>query len=322
MLEDARDTEPTVMLAVPLLLEKMLLGVQKRVNESSAPVRALMLALQGAASLLNVIREGFGNRLLWRGLRKRMGFGRLRFFVSGGAALSPSVQKGLESLGFTVLQGYGLSETSPVVALNPPRRTRSGSAGLPIPDVSLQIMDPDSQGIGEIAVKGPNVMPGYYRNDPETRSAFTDDRFFLTGDMGYQDDAGFLFITGRKKTTIVTKGGKNIFPEEIESLMLESPYIEEILVITGRHPRTGDEEIQALIFPDREATERYLSQRTLRLPEERADAIRTLLREELDERSKKLAAYKRIVHFKIRDEEFPKTPTHKIKRYLFEKQTL
>jgi long-chain acyl-CoA synthetase len=307
------------MLAVPLLLEKMLLGIQKRVNESPAPVRALMISLRGAAGLFNGICKGFGNRFLWRGLRKRMGFGKLRFFVSGGAALSPSVQKGLESFGFTVLQGYGLSETSPVLALNPPQRTRLGSAGLPIPDVDLRIMDPDSHGIGEIAVKGPNVMPGYYKNDPETRNVFTDDRFFLTGDMGYQDDEGFLFITGRKKTTIVTKGGKNIFPEEIESLMLESPYIEEILVTAGRHPRTGEEEVQAIIYPNREMAERYLSQKTFGSSEQREDAVRSLLRKEIDERSQKLAPYKRIVHFNMRDEEFPKTATHKIKRYLFDR---
>jgi long-chain acyl-CoA synthetase len=232
------------------------------------------------------------------------------------------VQKGLEDFGFTVLQGYGLSETSPVLTLNPPQRTRLGSIGFPIPDVDIQIIDPDSQGFGEIAAKGESVMSGYYKNDPATRTAFTDDGYFLTGDMGYRDKDGYLFLTGRKKSTIVTKGGKNIFPEEIESLMLESPFIDEILVFSGRHPRTGEDEVQAIIYPNREMIERHFSRERIALSEERQEAIRNLLQEEIDERSKKLAAYKRIVHFKIREEEFPKTTTNKIKRYLFEGETV
>ncbi len=322
MLEDAQGTEPTVMLAVPLLLEKMVLGIQKRLNESPAHLKVLTTLLRGSAKAFNAIHKQVGNRLFWRGLRRRMGFGKLRFFVSGGAALPPSVQKGLEGFGFTVLQGYGLSETSPVLTLNPPPRTRLGSIGLPIPDVDIQIIDPDSQGFGEIAAKGESVMSGYYKNDSATRAAFTDDGYFLTGDMGYRDKDGYLFLTGRKKSTIVTKGGKNIFPEEIESLMLESPFIDEILVIRGRHPRTGEDEVQAIIYPNRERIERHFSQERIALPVEREEAIRNVLQEEIDERSKKLAAYKRIVHFKIREEEFPKTTTHKIKRYLFEGETV
>ncbi len=320
MMEDARETEPTVMLAVPLLLEKMLLGIEKRLDGSPGYVKGLMALIRKCAGVLNRVRKQSGARLVFRKLRKQMGFGKLRFFVSGGASLPPWVQKGLEEFGFVVLQGYGLSETSPVLTLNPPQKTQSGSIGLPIPDVEVKIVDPDPEGIGEIAAKGGNVMVGYYKNEKATHGVFTSDGFFLTGDMGHVDKDGFLFITGRRKSIIVTKGGENIFPEEIEGLMLDSPFIEEILVVRGHRSKTGDEEVQALIYPNAEELKRHFLKEGIELPNE--EEIRKVLQKEIDERGRRLAAYKRITHFKIRDEEFPKTTTNKIKRYLFEEQNL
>ena len=320
MLEDVRDTEPTVMLAVPLLLEKMLVGIQKRLEDSAVPIKRLMLLLKGSASLLNLIQRQTGSRLVFKALRKKMGFGKLRFFVSGGAALPPWVQKGLEDFGFGTLQGYGQSESSPVLTLNLPGRTRRGSIGLPIPDVEIKIVDRDAGGIGEIAAKGNNIMSGYYRNEADTRGAFTADGFLLTGDMGYVDTEGFLFITGRRKSIIVTKGGENVFPEEIEGLMLKSPFIEEILVVRGHHLKTGDEEVEAIIYPNFNELKRHFSEE--RNPSPREEDICRLIKNEIAERSRRLAPYKRIVHFTLRSEEFPKTTTNKIKRYLFEKQDL
>ena len=320
LLEDARDTEPTVMLAVPLLLEKMLVGIQKRLDDSPGYVKRLMLLSRGCACLLNLIQRQTGSTLVFGALRKKMGFGKLRFFVSGGAALPPWVQKGLEDFGFVVLQGYGQSESSPVLTLNPPRGIRQGSIGLPIPGVEIKIVDPGAGGIGEIAAKGDNIMSGYYKNEAETRGAFTGDGFLLTGDMGYGDSEGFYFITGRRKSIIVTKGGENVFPEEIEGLMLKSPFIEEILVVRGHNLKTGDEEVQAIIYPNFNELERHFSnEKKSSLKEE---DIWRLIKKEIDERSRKLAPYKRIVHFALRNEEFPKTTTNKIKRYLFEKRDL
>ena len=319
MIEDACETEPTVMLAVPLLLEKMLLGIKKRLDDSPGSIKGIMALLKRCASLLNAIQKGSGSRLLFRRVREQMGFKRLRFFVSGGAALAPWVQKGLDDFGFLALQGYGLSETSPVLTLNPPQETRAGSIGLPIPGVEIRIVDPDSKGIGEIAAKGGNVMGGYYKNEDATRGTFTSDGFLLTGDMGYEDKDGFLFITGRRKSIIVTKGGENIFPEEIESLMLQSAFIEEILVVRGRS-KAGDEEVQAIIYPSFDELNQHFLKEGTEGPKE--EEIRKVLQEEIDERSKKLAAYKRIMHFVIRTEEFPKTTTNKVKRYLFEQQEL
>ncbi|HSB07838.1 MAG TPA: AMP-binding protein [Thermodesulfobacteriota bacterium] len=319
MIEDAREAEPTVMLAVPLLLEKMLLGIKKRLDGSPGYFKGFMVLLKGSATLFNCLQKRAGSRLIFRGLRKKMGFGRLRFFVSGGAALPSWVQKGLEDYGFIVLQGYGLSETSPVLTLNPLQETLAGSVGLPIPGVEIRIVDPDSEGIGEIGAQGGNVMRGYYKNEDATRGVFTSDGFFLTGDMGYEDKDGFLFITGRRKSIIVTKGGENIFPEEIENLMQQSPLIEEILVVRG-HSKAGDEEVQAIIYPNLDQLNRHFLKEGIEGSKDQE--IRKALQKEIAERGKKLAAYKRIMHFTIRTEEFPKTTTNKIKRYLFEQQDL
>jgi long-chain acyl-CoA synthetase len=163
-------------------------------------------------------------------------------------------------------------------------------------------------------------MQGYYKNEEASKFTFTPDRFLLTGDMGYQDRSGFLYITGRKKSIIVTPGGENVFPEEIEGLMLKSPFIEEILVLRGRNARTGSEEVQAIIYPNREQLDQHFARAGIEHPDE--EAIKEVIRKEIDERSRRLAAYKRIMHFTLRTEEFPKTTTQKIKRYLFEQQDL
>jgi len=138
--------------------------------------------------------------------------------------------------------------------------------------------------------------------------------------MGYVDAEGFYFITGRRKSIIVTKGGENVFPEEVEGLMLMSPFIEEILVVRGPNLKTGDEEVQAIIYPNFNELERHFSDGRKSSPEE--EDIWKLIKKEIDERSRKLAPYKRIIHFTLRNEEFPKTTTNKIKRYLFEKRDL
>ncbi len=317
MMEDVRESEPTVVLAVPLLLEKVLLGIRKRLSDLPAYLRALIVLVRGCASILDRVQPCSGSRIFFGPLRRQMGFGKLRFFVSGGAALPASVQKGLEDFGFGVLQGYGLSETAPVLTLNPLTCPRSGSIGVPVPDVEIRILDPDPEGRGEIAAKGPNIMPGYYKDEQMTRAAFTSDGFFLTGDVGYRAPDGFFFITGRKKSVIVTKGGEKVFPEEIEHLMLGSPYIEEMIVLRGHHPKTGSEEVHAIIYPSLEQLKSHFPDVNNPSAE---DKVRKLLQKEMDDRASKLAPYKRITHFTIRWEEFPKTTSNKIKRYLFEER--
>jgi len=303
MLEEMREIRPTVWLTVPLVLEKIYQKILKTLNEQ-----------KGVKKVLINLMKNFAKERLSKRIKASLGLDRVRYVVSGGAALPEWVSKGLEDLGFPILQGYGLSETSPILTINPPHSPRNKSVGLPIPGVEIRLFEVNERGEGEIAAKGPMVMKGYYKNEKATKEVFYDG-WFLTGDIGYFDEDGYLYITGRKKAVIVTKGGKNIYPEEIENKLTESPYIEEVLVFGAINPETGEEEVQALVYPNLDEV-RELAHKMGRVPDD--DFIYELISKEIERLSKDLAPYKRIKRFALRYEEFPKTTTRKIKRHLFE----
>jgi long-chain acyl-CoA synthetase len=303
MLEEMREIKPTVWLTVPLVLEKIYRKILKTLNEQ-----------KGVKKVLINLMKTFAKERLSKRIKASLGLDRVRYVVSGGAALPEWVSKGLEDLGFPILQGYGLSETSPILTLNPPHSPRNKSVGLPIPGVEIRLFEVNERGEGEIAAKGPMVMKGYYKNEKATKEVFYDG-WFLTGDIGYFDEDGYLYITGRKKAVIVTKGGKNIYPEEIENKLTESPYIEEVLVFGAINPETGEEEVQALVYPNLDEV-RELAHKMGKVPDD--DFIYELISKEIERLSKDLAPYKRIKRFALRYEEFPKTTTRKIKRHLFE----
>ena len=315
--EDLIHCKPTVMLVVPLLLEKILGGLYREIRKASPVKKSFFYLLKGASKALKPLLRDASPRILFKSVRDKMGFGNLRYMVSGGAALPVWVGKGMRELGFPLLQGYGLSETSPVLTLTPPSRPKLASVGLPIPYVEIKIFNPDDNGVGEIAAKGPNIMKGYYKNEEATREVLTEDGWLLTGDLGYIDEEGFLYITGRKKSVIVTRGGKNIYPEEVENVLLQSPYIEEVLVLKGINPTSGDEEIQAIVYPNYEKVDSYFSEKGISNPSE--DDVLALISQEVTRLSRRLAPYKRPRRITLREEEFPKTTTRKIKRFLFEK---
>jgi long-chain acyl-CoA synthetase len=303
MLEEMREIKPTVWLTVPLVLEKIYRKILKTLNEQ-----------KGVKKVLINLMKTFAKERLSKRIKASLGLDRVRYVVSGGAALPEWVSKGLEDLGFPILQGYGLSETSPILTLNPPHSPRNKSVGLPIPGVEIRLFEVNERGEGEIAAKGPMVMKGYYKNEKATKEVFYDG-WFLTGDIGYFDEDGYLYITGRKKAVIVTKGGKNIYPEEIENKLTESPYIEEVLVFGAINPETGEEEVQALVYPNLDEV-RELAHKMGKVPDD--DFIYELISKEIERLIKDLAPYKRIKRFALRYEEFPKTTTRKIKRHLFE----
>jgi long-chain acyl-CoA synthetase len=303
MLEEMREIRPTVWLTVPLILEKIYQKILKTLNEQ-----------KGVKKVLINLMKTFAKGRLSKRIKASLGLDRVRYVISGGAALPEWVSKGLEDLGFPILQGYGLSETSPILTLNPPHSPRNKSVGLPIPGVEIRLFEVNERGEGEIAAKGPMVMKGYYKNEKATKEVFYDG-WFLTGDIGYFDEDGYLYITGRKKAVIVTKGGKNIYPEEIENKLTESPYIEEVLVFGAINPETGEEEVQALVYPNLDEV-RSVAHKMGRVPDD--DFIYELISKEIERLSKDLAPYKRIKRFALRYEEFPKTTTRKIKRHLFE----
>ncbi len=239
--------------------------------------------------------------------RVRRSFGRdLRFCVSGGARLAPEIGRGLFKLGLKVIEGYGLTETSPVATLNPVKKVKFGSAGRVLPEVQIRILKPDKSGIGEVLIKGPNVMSGYFKQPDLTTQVKTSDGWFNSQDLGYLDRDGYLFLTGRKKDVIVLSSGKNIYPEELEEYYNHSPYIKEICIFQRSEERFGQmrQLLFAVIVPDFE----YFRKKE-------CINIRERIRWELENLSCRLPSYKRIMGFVIRKEDFPRTHLRKIKRY-------
>jgi len=214
----------------------------------------------------------------------------------------------LRDLGLESVQGYGLTECAPILALNRDVDYKDHSAGLPLPGVEIKIIDADENGIGEIVGRGPNVMMGYYENDEATREAIDSEGFFHTGDLGYLDKDGFVIITGRKKNVIIAKNGKNIFPEEIEFKLLQHDLIAECLV-SGREDHEGETIVHAEIFPNEEKVREVFGDVPLDSKDVR-EAIDQIIRSV----NHGMVTYKYIREFDLRPTEFEKTSSKKIKR--------
>lgn len=243
-----------------------------------------------------------------RKIKKSLG-GNIRTFIVGAAAINPTIIESFYKLGFKALQGYGLTECSPLVAGNNDFFYKADSVGLPIPNVEYKINNPDSQGAGEIIVKGPNVMLGYY-NDPEATDNVFKKGWFYTGDLGYIDEDGFLYITGRCKSVIVTQNGKNIYPEEIEYYLNENPLIEECIVIGVNYENDRETYVNAKILPNKDAFKELLNKDRISDTD-----INKEIKKVVSDVNKKLPNYKHIKNFKIVNEPFEKTTTQKIKRF-------
>jgi len=235
-------------------------------------------------------------------------------FVSGGAALDPAIAEGFKSLGLNLLQGYGITETSPIISAESPFKSKPGTTGEVLDGIDIVIDNPNRDGEGEIKVKGPNVMLGYYNNEKATAEVLKDG-WYRTGDLGHIDEDNMLSICGRVKNLIVTPNGKNVYPEEIENQLLKSPYIAEVMVYGHRIGATA-EEVYAVIFPDEEAL--FALNRAQDGQPLSATEIERLIRQEVLNWGKDLADYKRVKKFTLREDEFPKTTTRKIKRYIVE----
>jgi long-chain acyl-CoA synthetase len=300
MLEDLYIASPTVWFNAPLILEKLYLRIEKEISSGPRFKRIVTRALP---------KKIIGNRI-----RKRLGLENIKLIICGGASLPPWVSRGLEQFGFPIVQGYGLSETSPLVSVNPPSRPKNKSVGMVIESVEVEIRDMDEDGNGEIVVSGPNVMKGYYKNENATREVLTADGWLYTGDIGFFDDEGYLYITGRKKFLIVTPGGKNLSPEELEEYLTKSNYIEEALVFSP-----DDKTIQAVIYPNLEQVNGRLEAMGLAVSDEN---VWELIKAEIRRMNHDLEAYKRVSVFAIRFDEFPKTTSRKIKRHLFKNASI
>ncbi len=313
IIEGMKDTQVSVMMGVPLLYEKMFLGIMRAINKKPTITRAMFKVSLGAVkSAKNLLRMKIGGAV-FKGLRKKAGIDSLRFLMSGGAALPPYIAYGFENLGVNLVQGYGLTETSPVLCVNPILNPRHESVGPPIPGVEIKILDPESDGVGEIAARGESVMAGYYQN-PEATEEVMEGEWLRTGDSGWIDKDGFLHISGRLKNLIVTGAGKNVYPEEVEDVLNESPYILETMVY-GEPSEDGlREEIKAIVVPDYE----YIEQSGATAGAMSDQETQAIIKEEVSKMCSQFADYKRVKEkdVSIRREEFPKTSTKKIQRFL------
>lgn len=295
LLRCMQEARVTILVGVPQLYHLLHKSIFDKIKNASF----LLSVLKVTNTTRSLFRLNI-NKIILKELHQKFG-GSLRFFASGGARLEPKVASELSLLGFTILEGYGLTETSPVVTFSPPQRIRFGSVGIPVPEVKIRIHNPNSEGIGEVLIQGPNVMKGYYKKPKET-SEVLKDGWFYSGDLGYIDRWGYLYLTGRSKEVIVLSSGKNIYPEEIEAHYLKSPYIKEIAVLDA--VVNGIHTLQAVVLPHIDYFRKT-----------REVNIQGKIRWILENLSKELPSYKRIMGFVIAKEELPKTRLGKLKRY-------
>ena len=309
VVEDLQASRATILLGVPLLYDKMFKRISKSIQERKIASRLIKPMIK-ATDLLTAVGWKGSKKLVFKEIHERFG-GAIRIFIAGGAAPDPVVAKGLREFGFNFIQGYGLTETSPIVALNALQAFKDDAAGIVLPGLSVKIEQPNSDGVGEIWVKGPSVMLGYYKNNAATQEAFSDG-WFKTGDLGVVDADGFLHIAGRLKNVIISKRGENVYPEEIEDLLKRSPFIQECMVYGEQDPKLG-EVIAAQILPDAEAFIELSETQGIQITEQ---WMREVIGAAVATVNKQMASFKQIRKFYLRDQEFDRTTTQKVKRYL------
>jgi long-chain acyl-CoA synthetase len=303
ILDALRESGITILATVPQFFYLFHDRIEEEISRKPVFVRKLFhIMMRTNRFSRNVLRLNMG-RLLFAKVHAPFG-STMKLFVSGGSAFDPKVAQDFHDFGFTILQGYGLTETAGGCCATRPENNVIGSVGYPIVGTEISIKDPDSTGVGEILVRGTVVMKGYYKN-PEATAAVLKDGWLHTGDLGRLDERGNLFITGREKEIIVLPNGKNIYPDEIEAHYLQCPYIQEIAAVgissTGAHGTS--ERLHGVIVPDFE----YLKVKKI------ANA-REILRDEIGKYSNMLPKYKRLMSYQIRKDPLPRTTTRKIKR--------
>jgi long-chain acyl-CoA synthetase len=313
VLEDLQRVRATILLGVPLLYDKMYKRIVAAIEEKRL-ASLLIKPMSGVASLAEAFGAQGLRKKLFHAVHEKFG-GALRILIVGAASPSPEVGRGMRSLGFTFIQGYGLTETSPIVALNRLRKFRDDAAGLLLPGLEVRIVDPDEEGRGEIVVRGPSVMLGYYKNEEATNQVLKDG-WFATGDYGYFDADRFLHISGRKKNVIVASNGKNVFPEELEDQVNAIPFVLESAVYGAKGPN-GDEEICVMVVPNAETFLAHADKSGNQLTRE---WIEDVINQEIRALNRRLPLYKQIRRVRIKDSEFEKTTSMKIKRYLLHQE--
>lgn len=301
--QNLKEYKVSIFVGVPLLVE----AIYKRIEQGVAK-KGKTKAVAFARKLSNVLLK-FGidiRKRLFQEIINELG-GALRFVISGGAPLDKRVAQGFNELGINVVQGYGLTETSPVIAAENVKKMKYGSIGFPMENVQVDLFNQDEQGIGEIRVKGPNVMLGYYENE-EATSQVLKDGWFYTGDLAYYDKEGYLFLTGRKKDMIVLKNGKKVFPDELETLVNRLDEVAECIVYGLPDKKDkNDIKLSIKIVYDKEVVkEKY--------PTMSQEELEEVIWQKVKEINKTFPPYKYIKHMILTDQELIKTTTKKVKR--------
>ncbi len=305
--KNLKEVKPTILVVVPLILENLYKKIWTQAGKQKFGKLKLKLALILTAILNNFLHIDIRKKV-FNQIHESVG-GKMRLIITGAAAINPAVSKFFRRIGIKVLQGYGLTECSPLVIGNRDYMYKDNSVGLPLPGVNVKIDSPDEAGIGEILVKGENVMLGYYKDEASTEKAIVDG-WFHTGDLGRFDKAGYCYITGRSKNVIIIGNGKNVYPEELEASINKNPFVEESLVAGEIDADTGETHIHAHILPNLE----YIKEKFKDMPLSKEELTK-LFSDIIKNINKELPLYRRIRKFSLRENEFIKTTTKKIKRH-------
>lgn len=314
MLKELRDGKITMLLGVPLLFNKLLAGILKGIRDKGAIVNGIMTFLMGVSYLVKKIFRVNPGKVIFHAVLEKASISTLRIAISGGGPLASSVFRKFNELGIDFIQGYGLTETSPIVTLNPIERFKIRSVGRYFaPFMEMKIVEPDENGVGEVLIRGPMVMKGYYKMPDDTVKVLSPDGWLSTGDLGWIDDECYLYLCGRAKNLIVTEGGKNVYPEEIENTF--QLFYNDIEQITAQgyiiDEETESEGIEALVYPADDLLKRL---GVMRGTPESIDPLTQAISDVIEKVNKSLQLYQRISKITLLSEPLEMTTTRKVKR--------
>jgi long-chain acyl-CoA synthetase len=308
ILKDLKEAQITMLLGVPMLFNKVLAGILRGLKAKGPLVYGLISFLMLISGCIKKVFKVNPGKKMFGFILDKASLTSVRICICGGGPLAPSVFRKYNQLGIDFVQGYGLTETSPIITINPVEQYKETSVGRTCPHVDMKILNADERGIGEVIVKGPMVMSGYYNMPGETAESFTPDGYLKTGDLGYMDSENYLYLTGRAKNTIVTEGGKNVYPEEIENEFQLFDEIEQIL-IRGylQDTKMKTEGIEALVYPNPEFKDEKGEMPSKETMKARIDSI-------ISEVNQRLQPYQKISRTEILNKPMEMTTTKKIKR--------
>jgi len=309
MLKELKEGKVTMLLGVPMLFNKLLDGIIRGIKAKGPIVYGIISLLMAISGLVKKTFKVNPGKKIFHSILEKASLSTIRVCIAGGGPLASSVFRKFNQMGIDFVQGYGLTETSPIINLNPIEHYKEESVGKIVPQADMKILNPGERGIGEVIVKGPMVTQGYFEKPELTAESFTEDGYFKTGDLGYLDSEGYLYLTGRAKNVIVTEGGKKVFPEEIENKFQLYGEIDQIL-IRGyiMDPKMKKEGIEALIYPNQELKNENGQPYS-------AEEIKAIMDKIIFDVNQHLLFYQKINRVVILDKPMEMSSTKKIKRF-------